>query len=291
MRRRAGARRRPLVLAAAVLAVAGTVAVPAAAQATGEKTSNAAVRQGDFAAAAAEFGVPERVLLAVAYQESAWDAHAGGHSADGGYGPMHLTDVTAAMLAGGDAGAAGRADLATMAADPALHTLRAAARLTGLPEQRLRTDAAANIRGGAALLASYQKAAGGQASADPAHWYAAVARYSQSTRQQGARAFADRVFATLKHGVARTTGDGRRVTLAADPQVSPATGQLSRLNLTAATTADTECPSTVDCTFVGGAAAHRPGAHPPPHGGRARSLGIPPPESADAAAHTTQQTP
>ncbi|MFG2947089.1 N-acetylmuramoyl-L-alanine amidase [Streptomyces adustus] len=292
MRRRGGARHRPLVLAAAVLAVAGTVAAPAAAQAAGEKTVNAAVRQGDFAAAAAEFGVPERLLLAVAYQESAWDAHAGGHSADGGYGPMHLTDVTEAMLADGDAGAAGRADLAAMAADPALHTLRAAARLTGLPEQRLRTDAAANIRGGAALLASYQKTTGGQASADPDHWYAAVARYSQSTRQQGAKAFADRVFATLRHGVARTTADGRSVTLTADPQVSPATGQLSRLNLTAtATTTDTECPTTVDCTFVAAAAANGQVSNRPANGIRIDSIVIHDTESPYASAITTFQTP
>jgi N-acetyl-anhydromuramyl-L-alanine amidase AmpD len=279
------------VLAAAVLAVAGTIAVPAAAQATGEKTPDAVVRQGDFAAAAAEFDVPERVLLAVAYQESAWDAHAGGHSAGGGYGPMHLTDVTASMLADGDAGAAGRADLAKMAADPALHTLQAAARLTGLSEQQLRADAAANIRGGAALLASYQKTGGGKSSADPGHWYAAVARYSQSTQRQGAQAFADRVFATLKTGAVRTTADGQRVALTADPQVSPATGQLSQLHLKSAATADTECPTTVDCTFVPAAASNGQVSNRPANGIRIDSIVIHDTESSYASAIATFQTP
>ncbi|MET7451336.1 N-acetylmuramoyl-L-alanine amidase [Streptomyces sp. NPDC005574] len=271
--------------------MAGTIALPVTAQAKGANAPDATVRQGDFAAAAAEFGVPERVLLAVAYQESAWDAHSGEHSAGGGYGPMHLTDVTASMLAGGDAGAAGRADLAKMAADPALHTLRAAARLTGLPQQRLRTDAAANIRGGAALLASYQKTGGGRTSADPGHWYAAVARYSQSTQRQGAQSFADRVFATLKKGVGRTTADGQRVALTADPQVSPATGQLARLDLSAAATAGTECPATVDCTFVPAAASNGQVSNRPANGIRIDSIVIHDTESSYASAIATFQNP
>lgn len=249
------------------------------------------MRQTDFAAAAAEFDVPERVLLAVAYQESAWDAHAGEHSAGGGYGPMHLTDMTPSMLAGGDAGAAGRADLAKTAADPALHTLEAAARLTGLSEQQLRADAAANIRGGAALLASYQKTVGEESSADPGHWYAAVARYSQSTQRQGAQAFADRVFGTLKKGAGRTTADGQRVALTADPQVSPATEQLSRLHLKSAAAADTECPTTVDCTFVPAAASNGQVSDRPANGIRIDSIVIHDTESSYASTITTFQTP
>lgn len=280
-----------MVLAAAVLVVAGAVAGPTAAQATGEKTPAGAARQRDFAAAAAEFEVPEQVLLAVAYQESAWDAHTGEHSAGGGYGPMHLTDVTASMLAGGDAGAAGREDLARMAADPASHTLQSAARLTGLSEHLLRTDAATNIRGGAALLASYQKEGADKSATDPGRWYAAVARYSQSTRRQGAQAFADRVFATLRTGAGRTTADGQRVRLTADPQVSPDTGQLSRLRLTSAATAETECPTTVDCTFVPAAASNGQVSNRPANGIRIDSIVIHDTESSYASAIATLQAP
>ncbi|MFV8188072.1 N-acetylmuramoyl-L-alanine amidase [Streptomyces sp. AF1B] len=243
-------RRRALIAAGATLVVAGAMAVPVTALATDDTDSPSTTLAQDFASAAHEYQVPRQVLMAVAYQESAWDAHSGQHSTDGGYGPMHLTDVTPAMLASGDAGAAGRGNLASMAADPALHTLQAAAKLTGLSAEKLRTDPSANIRGGAALIASYQKKAIGSTSAEPDNWYAAVARYSQSTQRQGAAAYANRVFATMKEGAARTTEDGERVTLQADSEVRPATGQLADLHLKSAADTNTECPATVDCAFV-----------------------------------------
>ncbi|MFJ5220994.1 N-acetylmuramoyl-L-alanine amidase [Streptomyces sp. NPDC088354] len=289
-RRRHAVKRRPLVLGAAVLAVAGAVTVPVVAQATGAKPSGTSVRQGDFAAAAAEFGVPEGVLLAVAYQESGWDAHGGQHSTDGGYGPMHLTDVTRSMLASGDAGMAGRAEVSKLAEDPALHTLQAAAKLTGLPQEDLRTDAAANIRGGAALLASYQKATGGKASADAGDWYGAVARYSQSTRQQAAGAFADRVFSTLKNGAKRTTADGQRVALVAGAEVTPATSQLDRLHLASTAATATECPTTVDCTFAPAAPSNGQVSNRPANGIRIDSIVIHDTESSYASAIATFQT-
>src|SRR5690606_755955 len=49
-------------------------------------------RQGDFAAAAREYGVPVSVLLGLSYLQSRWDAHPGEPSTAGGYGPMHLVD-------------------------------------------------------------------------------------------------------------------------------------------------------------------------------------------------------
>ncbi|MCW7947024.1 amidase [Streptomyces hygroscopicus] len=247
----ASGRRRPALLAAfATLAVTGVAAIPVTALATDATGHPATTLEQDFTAAADEYHVPRQMLLAVAYQESAWDAHAGQRSTDGGYGPMHLTDVTPAMMAGGDVGAAGRGDLAELAADPALHTVQAAAKLTGLSAEELRNNPSANIRGGAALLASYEKAATGTTSTDPGNWYAAVARYSQSTQRQGAAAFANRVFAAVKKGADRTTADGQRIILKADSDVHPATGQLGALHLKSAAATDTECPATVACTFV-----------------------------------------
>ncbi|MFJ2399138.1 N-acetylmuramoyl-L-alanine amidase [Streptomyces sp. NPDC087843] len=243
-------RRRALFTAVGLLTVAGSVTVPLVAQATGGTDPADTARQRAFAAAAGEFHVPREVLLALAYQESAWDNHAGWQSAEGGYGPMHLTDVTATTVADGGADAAGPADVAKLAAPPALHTLRVAAKLTGLSLEMLRTNDAANIRGGAALLASYQEKLHSRASAEPADWYGAVARYSQASREQGARAFANRVFATVKNGASRTTPDGQRVSLAATPEIAPATDQLAELDLPMEKTAATECPDTVDCTFV-----------------------------------------
>ncbi|MFF7212755.1 N-acetylmuramoyl-L-alanine amidase [Streptomyces sp. NPDC008238] len=289
--RRHAKRRRPGLLAAAgALVVAGSVAVPLTAQATGAAPADTA-RQRDFAAAAEEYHVPEQLLLAVAYQESAWDGHAGGHSAAGGYGPMHLTDVTTEMVSGGAAGAAGRSDIASFVADPAQHTLQAAAKLTGLTAAELRGDPAANIRGGAALLASYQKATGGSVSAEAGDWYGAVARYSQASQAQGAKAFANRVFATLAKGAGRTTADGQRVRLAAMPQVEPATGQLAKLRLKVAATADTECPTTVDCTFVPAASSNGQVSSRPANGIRIDTIVIHDIEGSYESAIATFQTP
>ncbi|MEU9368293.1 N-acetylmuramoyl-L-alanine amidase [Streptomyces avermitilis] len=284
-------RRRALITAVGVLTVAGSIAVPLIAQAAGSTASADSARQRAFADAASEYDVPREVLLALAYQESAWDGHAGQHSTDGGYGPMHLTDVTPAMIAGGDAGAAGRADASKMAAAPALHTLEAAVKLTGLSPEQLRTDPAANIRGGAALLASYQKALHGGASADAGDWYGAVARFSQATREQGAKAFANRVFATVKQGASRTTSDGQRVNLAATPETHPATSQLAKLNLATAKTAETECPATVDCTFVPADPSNGQVSNRPANGVRIDSIVIHDTESPYASAITTFQTP
>ncbi|MGW5162323.1 N-acetylmuramoyl-L-alanine amidase, partial [Nonomuraea wenchangensis] len=81
--------RRLLTLGVAVL-LPLTITPTAQAQ-----TQDAADRQGAFAAAAAEYQVPESVLLGVSYLESRWDAHAGRPSSDAGFGPMHLTDAAA----------------------------------------------------------------------------------------------------------------------------------------------------------------------------------------------------
>ncbi|MEU6480336.1 N-acetylmuramoyl-L-alanine amidase [Streptomyces sp. NPDC047017] len=305
MHERKPRRRLSLTIAAGVLAAAGVATVPSPAQATPSHTSShtpsrpsADSRQHTFERAAAQYGVPLPVLLAVSYHESAWDAHAGESSTSGGYGPMHLTDVTPAMLAGGDAGAAGRADLAAMAADPSLHTLQAAARLTGLPAGRLRADETANIRAGAALLASYAKSTVGGTPADQGKWYAAVARYSGSTEQRTARAFADRVFATIENGAAETTRDGQHITLPATPRVHPATTRLSALQprttaaRTAAAAADgtAECPATLDCAFLPAAAANGQVSDRPANGIRIDSIVIHDTESSyDATLNTFQK--
>ncbi|MEU1529774.1 N-acetylmuramoyl-L-alanine amidase [Streptomyces fagopyri] len=266
--------RTPVAIAVSMLAAGGLAALPFNALADTTDDVVDASRQQDFAAAAAHYHIPVNVLLGVAYQESRWDAHGALPSTDGGFGPMHLTDVTPAMMAGGGAGAAGRSDLASLAANPALHTLRAAAKLTGTSVDTLRTDPAVNIRGGAALLASYQEELTGDTPADAAEWYGAVARYSQSTQKQGAVRFADRVFATIRTGAADVTSDGQRVRLAASPAVRPVRAQVERLRLKASAAADTECPPTVDCTFVAGSAAGGQVSNRPVNGIRIDSIVI-----------------
>ncbi|MYS22698.1 N-acetylmuramoyl-L-alanine amidase, partial [Streptomyces sp. DvalAA-14] len=224
--------------------------------------------QRAFGAASQRYHVPSSVLLGVSYLESRWDDHRGMPSVTGGYGPMHLTDARTALAqhpgaAVGDGADDGRGDdsrpLITAAAIEApdvaalpadLTTLDRAATLTGLPAGALRTDAGVNVAGGAALLADTQKSLGEPLSADPADWYAAVARYSGADDRATADSFADDVFDVIRQGQTRTTDAGQRVTLAALPTLRPASGQAGRVGLRPADTAGTECPPGLGCEWV-----------------------------------------
>ncbi|MGY0003904.1 N-acetylmuramoyl-L-alanine amidase [Micromonospora sp. I033] len=259
-----------MLLAAAVAAATALVTTgPVAAEPL--TAQPATDRQEQYAAAAAEYGVPQSVLLGVSYLESRWDTHPGQPSTSGGYGPMHLTDaqhVLSAPASGhvdededprGDDSRPLTLDPAIAAApaedvlpQASLQTLDAAAALTGLGEETLRTDPAANIRGGAALLASYQKELGAPVGAgtDPAAWYGAVARYSGADTEDAAAAFADEVYDQLGLGAARTTDDGQRVTLAATA-VTPDQSGLHRLGLRRAERPDgLECPVRLACEWI-----------------------------------------
>ena len=185
-------------------------------------------------------------------------------------GPVGHVDVD-----GSGSGSATSADGSTATStaattDPAAYrTLDAAAALIGAPASALRSDPRQSIRGGAALLAHYERQLTGSLPADPGSWYAAVARFSQSTDAQGASQYADRVYATLKAGASRTTDTGQVVTLAADPAVAPRTSAVRSLGLGSATaeargetspradgratpaaTPSPECPSGLTCNFV-----------------------------------------
>ncbi|MFD8544773.1 N-acetylmuramoyl-L-alanine amidase [Streptomyces sp. NPDC059649] len=263
-------RRSTTTVAAAVLLLPLTGAPSADA---GQPRTDALQRA--FTAAAARFHVPRSVLLGVSYLESRWDGHGGAPSVSGGYGPMHLTDARTALarapeFSAGDEDARGDASrphkrvpegASQQAALPAelparLRTLPAAARLTGLPADRLRTDPAANVLGGAALLAAEQRRLGPAAEKDPARWYAAVARYGGQDDPRGGKAFADEVFSVIRHGEARTTDAGQRVRLPAAPGLVPDAGQQKRLGGAADRASEpggehgTECPSSVACESV-----------------------------------------
>jgi hypothetical protein len=224
-------------------------------------------RQAVFARAAVTQGVPDEVLLGVSYLESRWDDHGAAPSTSGGYGPMHLTDVQGGEAGGAvsgkgeaadagkgeTAGAPGRAPAVAGAAlsratsasvdASSLHTLQAAADLTGLSAQRLREDDVANICGGAALLASYrpQGASG---------WSEAVARYSGAADEATALRFAREVFDTIAKGQSRLTNDGYRVVLPSHPAAHVDAAAVSRMGLDRDTTATPDCPATLECASV-----------------------------------------
>ncbi|GGT79743.1 N-acetylmuramoyl-L-alanine amidase [Streptomyces lateritius] len=224
--------------------------------------------QEQFATAAARRGVPQSVLLAVSYLQSRWDAHGGAPSVTGGYGPMHLTDAVTALAeaphhshgeedARGDESRAPRIGAEPEIAPPTaaelparLKTLDRAVELSGIPAEELRTSTAANIEGGAALLAAAQRESGRPLSADPADWYGAVARYSGADDKATAATFANDVYDVIRSGETRTTDSGQVVTLAADADIAPATGQVESLGLRTADTGRTECPRTVACEWI-----------------------------------------
>ncbi|MFF8606998.1 N-acetylmuramoyl-L-alanine amidase [Streptomyces sp. NPDC015346] len=239
----------------------------AAPSATAEPVA-AGTLQEQFAEAAARRGVPPSVLLAVSYLQSRWDAHAGAPSVTGGYGPMHLTDAVTALAraphhshgeedARGDESRAPRIVAEPDVAPPTagelparLKTLERAAEVSGIPAEELRTSTAANIEGGAALLAAAQRASGRPLSADPADWYGAVARYSGADDRATAAIFANDVYDVIRAGETRTTDSGQVVTLPADPDIAPATGQVESLGLRTADAGRTECPKTVACEWI-----------------------------------------
>ncbi|WP_405885027.1 N-acetylmuramoyl-L-alanine amidase [Streptomyces sp. NBC_01136] len=225
----------------------------------------AAGLQRAFAGAAAEYHVPLSVLLGVSYLQSRWDTHAGAPSVGGGYGPMHLTDARTAIAEAphhseGTEDARGDSSRAPLLPDtkvpensqlPArLKTLTKAAELTGLPAEQLRTDAAANVAGGAALLAAAQKDLGEPLSDNAADWYGAVARFSGADDSATAATYANDVYEVIREGAKRTTDAGQKVTLAARPGLSPDTAQLRRAGLRTVSADGTECPKTVSCEWI-----------------------------------------
>src|SRR5690606_25628080 len=161
----------------AVLACAFTVLFLTAAPQAGHARANPLADA--FAKAAAAYDVPRDLLVALAYAETHLDDHNGEPSASGGYGVMHLVS------------------------NPTNHSLERAAELTGLPVEKLRSDTAANIMGGAAVLRAHADELGLDEAArkDPGRWYRAVARYGGASDPRVARLYADAVFELLGLGI------------------------------------------------------------------------------------------
>ncbi|MEU6852571.1 N-acetylmuramoyl-L-alanine amidase [Actinacidiphila alni] len=248
--------RRPLTLAAALALLAGlTATAVGTTSATADDPHTA--RQAEFTAAAHEFGVPLPVLEAVSYYETRWEAHAGQSNAEAGYGPMNLTNLTAAEL-DADGLTTQSPRYADLLEAPAEHTAAVAAGLIGADTAAVQGDETQNIRGGAALLASYAKGYGhGRLPRTVDGWYAAAARYSQSTEDKVAQVFADGVWDTMRSGASRTTQDGQTVTLAPVRGLRPNRGDVRKLGLKEVTpprsSQKPECPKSLNCDFIPGA--------------------------------------
>jgi N-acetyl-anhydromuramyl-L-alanine amidase AmpD len=246
--------RRTLSLAAALTLLAGLSAT-AAGTVTAQAADPQTTRQAEFTAAAQEFGVPLPVLEAVSYYETQWEAHGGQENAEAGYGPMNLTNLTTKELAANGV-TTQSPRYATLLKSPAEHTASAAAALLGDADTTaVQYDEAENIRGGAALLASYAKSYGHGVL--PQHidgWYAAAARYSRSSEDKIAQAYADGVWAVMRTGESVTTQDGQQIALAPVADLHPNRNDVTELGLTEVTppksSLPAECPKSLQCDFI-----------------------------------------
>jgi hypothetical protein len=196
--------------------------------------------QRAFRAAARTYRVPESVLLGVSYLESRWDDHAGGRSTAGGYGPLDLTDVKLVdqSSAKGDGGT-------VRTRTPVfVRTLPLASALTGLSRARLIADPAANVCGGAAVLASLQRARHRPTGAGVAatSWAGAIGAYSGTGADSAV--FVRQVFRVVGTGAHRTTINGQRMRLVPNPAArawrAPTSGSSTRL----------DCPTSLACEWI-----------------------------------------
>ena len=158
--------------------------------------------EAEFEAASREFGVPAELLLAMGYVNTRWE----------------MPPPEASEYEPGDPHGRGAYGIMQLVRNPSTDTLGEAARLTGIPEERLKTDRAANIRGGAALLAESQ----GRKPARLGDWLGAVGGGGGNGKEYRAVAgvgagglYADQVREALRKGASETTKKGERVTLPA----------------------------------------------------------------------------
>jgi hypothetical protein len=196
------------VLVAAV-GVAGARNAPAAPEVSDQ-------RQQEITAAAAQYGVPAPLLVALAGTLSGFGAT--DPRLDGGHGLFRLADGTPALDGRGGIADTRVAQVRALAGhDPATRALATAAGLAGTSAAGARDVPAEGARAAAALLASYGKqAAGGALPTSLLGWYGAVARFATGDSMTG-RAVADDVFAQLRAGLPATVVAGQRFSIAADP--------------------------------------------------------------------------
>jgi hypothetical protein len=150
--------------------------------------------QASFEAAAAKWGVPVQILMAVGYVESHWEQRPNRPSIDGGFGIMHLVDGSG-------------------------KSLERVAALTGLSAASLRDNASANIEGGAALLSDISHKLNNTKTTqiDLTTWYAAVAQSSGADDATVRDGYASQVFDVIREGRSAALSTGETVTLAPSP--------------------------------------------------------------------------
>ncbi|WP_053057524.1 hypothetical protein [Rubrobacter aplysinae] len=154
----------------------------------------------EFEKAATEYNVSVKVLIAMGYVNTRWEMPPPRTNA---YDP-------------GESEGRGTYGIMALVKNPTTDTLGDAASLTGLPEGTLKTDRAANILGGAALLAEASEPV--PESLDGlTEDLAAVRRGLNGSAVAGVGAgelYVEQVIQTLQSGASKAISTGERVTLA-----------------------------------------------------------------------------
>ena len=145
--------------------------------------------KSEFESAAAEHDVPEELLMAMGYVNTLWEMP-----------PPEASDYEP-----GDLHGRGTYGIMQLVRTPWEDTVGLAADLTGLPEERLKSERAANVGGGAAVLADI---AGEERPPELDGWYGTVAEYG------GNDLYAQRVFGVLEDGASATISTGGSLNLA-----------------------------------------------------------------------------
>jgi hypothetical protein len=145
--------------------------------------------KSEFRLAAAKYEVPIELLMAMGYVNTLWEMP-----------PPDASDYVP-----GDIHGRGTYGIMQLVQNPWEDTLGRAASLTGLSEAKVKTERAANVSGGAAVLAGI---AGNDGHSGFNDWYEAVAEYG------GGELYAQEVFETLESGASATISTGERLRLA-----------------------------------------------------------------------------
>jgi hypothetical protein len=159
----------------------------------------------EFREAGEEHGVPVELLMAMGWVNTRWEMP-----------PPEANEYEEGSLHGW-----GSYGIMALVQNPFSDTLGEASRLTGIPEEELKTDRAANIRGGAALLAS---AVGAQKPSRLAGFFGAVAGRGRALGNDyravagigGGELYAEQVFDALRRGILEEKlASGERISLEA----------------------------------------------------------------------------
>jgi len=184
------------------LGLAGVVLLATAGVGDAPAQQPGSVLEAEFEEAAKEYGVPKELLLAMGYVNTRWE----------------MPPPEANEYEPGDLHGWGSYGIMALVQNPSSDTLGEASRLTGIPEQTLKSDRRSNILGGAALLAESQ-------GAKPTYlgdWFGAVdgrggngRTYEAVAGVGGGELYAEQTFDVLTSGASELTLNGELITLPA----------------------------------------------------------------------------